>query len=396
MKRTARAFMLLACLGGLGGCMQTDKQTQPKHWPPQTKKPVPYQGPYGEPIGAGNNPAAGMSPGLTPAGFTAGNNPRAGTNLIQAGYLKQDGPGDCENCGPTGSNGGLGTATVGNGSAYGLRQASHGKPPYIPDYQKYGGTVPAPAGGPPGAVAAIGANPFQMHQRPINMRTSVNFAAPDQMRVSWYGPNGWSEQPLVTPGRYNFLQGGVYRLKLSSVPNRLEKVYYPTLEVVPAHEKTATYLAHSSVPVTFTDEDFEQVDSSNMLIKVIYLPDLHNQDLATVVGPNELVSTRLEPNVDPIVEAQRRGTILLIIRLGNIDLNTPNSPAMDAPAPHMMRGGPPMMGVPTQPMPNVMPPVKADIKIEQTPPMKTEIKIEQTPPIKSPDDKRPAELPILK
>ena len=158
----------------------------------------------------------------------------------------------------------------------------------------------------------------------------------------------------MTPARYNFLEGGVYRLRMSSVANRLEKVYYPTLEVVPAQEKTVTYLAHSSVPVTFTDEDFEQVDSGNFLVKVVYLPDPHNQDLAVAAGPNELVSTRLEPGLDPIVEAQRRGTILLIVRMGNIDLAAPNSPAMDAPNPFMMR--PPMMG-PGAPVPE-----KKDVK----------------------------------
>jgi len=47
-----------------------------------------------------------------------------------------------------------------------------------------------------------------------------------------------------------------------------------------------------------------------------------------------VVSSRLEPGVDPIVEAQRRGSILLVIRLGNIDLEAPNTPAMDAPSPY--------------------------------------------------------------
>ncbi len=35
--------------------------------------------------------------------------------------------------------------------------------------------------------------------------------------------------------------------------------------------------------------------------------------------------------MDPINEAQRRGSILLVIRMGNIDLEAPNTPAMEAP-----------------------------------------------------------------
>jgi hypothetical protein len=49
------------------------------------------------------------------------------------------------------------------------------------------------------------------------------------------------------------------------------------------------------------------------------LPDPEHQELA-LAGVETLVSTRLDPGVDPIVEADRRGSILAIIRLGNKDL----------------------------------------------------------------------------
>ncbi len=107
---------------------------------------------------------------------------------------------------------------------------------------------------------------------------------------------------------------------------------YPTLEVLPATAKTATFLAHAAVPIGFTEEDFEQVAAGNFVVKVIYLPDPAFQDLAAT-GPDEVVSSRLEPGVDPIIEAKRRGSILAIVRLGNIDLEAPNTPGMDAPAP---------------------------------------------------------------
>src|SRR5262249_31992407 len=143
---------------------------------------------------------------------------------------------------------------------------------------------------------------------------------------------------IKVPGRYNFLQAAVYRLKLTNIPNRGDKVLYPTLEVVPANAKTATFLAHSSVPVAFTDDDFAQVlDAGNYVVKVIYLPDPQYQDLAPA-GPSEVVSTRLEPGADPIAEACRRGSILLIVRLGNIDLEAQNTPGMDAPPQHFGKG----------------------------------------------------------
>jgi len=77
---------------------------------------------------------------------------------------------------------------------------------------------------------------------------------------------------------------------------------------------------------------------------VIYLPDPQFQDVA-VAGPDEVVSTRLDPGVDPVAEARRRGTVLLVIRMGNIDLEAPNTPHMEAPNPYM-----------APPMPRTVPP----------------------------------------
>jgi hypothetical protein len=76
--------------------------------------------------------------------------------------------------------------------------------------------------------------------------------------------------------------------------------------------------------VQFTPEDFDQVTSGNFVTKVIYLPDSEYQELA-LAGVETLVSTRLDPGVDPIVEADRRGAILAIVRLGNKDLQVPDS-----------------------------------------------------------------------
>ena len=97
---------------------------------------------------------------------------------------------------------------------------------------------------------------------------------------------------------------------------------YPTLEVAPTTPRTDAYLAHNAIPVQFTEDDLDQVQSGNFVTKVIYLPDAEFQELA-LAGVETLVSTRLDPGVDPIVEADRRGTILAIIRLGNKDLEIP-------------------------------------------------------------------------
>jgi hypothetical protein len=217
--------------------------------------------------------------------------------------------------------------------------------------------MPGMAGGPPagipGVVAAVGALTGPPVMPFGAQRTEIRFVDPKGMKISWFAPKpdgkaGFGANFLDVPGRYNFLQCAIYRLKLSEIPGFPGLELYPTLEVVPATAKTATFLAHSAVPISFTQEDLDQVRAGNYVVKVIYLPDPQFQDLAAT-GPDEVVSSRLEPGVDPITEAQRRGCILAVVRLGNIDLEAPNTPAMDAPPPGMLCQTPGMPGMPGMP-----------------------------------------------
>jgi hypothetical protein len=160
------------------------------------------------------------------------------------------------------------------------------------------------------------------------MTSQIAFVGPEGMTVMWdvSTPGAFDSEPLTCPARYNFPQGAIYRLKMSNIPGRPGAELYPTLEVGPVMPRTEAFLAHNAIPVQFTPEDFDQVQSGNFVTKVIYLPDPEFQELA-LAGVETLVSTRLDPGVDPIVEADRRGAILAIVRLGNKDLQVPNGPA---------------------------------------------------------------------
>lgn len=301
MKRTAGAMMLLAALGG---CVSTE------HGPSLANGNNPpgagsghmtianVQGPWGQPVPY--NPARAVAPGAAPATVP-------GDGVVTANY----------------------TAGIdnlhGTGTVNGVVKASYAPPnlPGVPGMNGMGACVANAGGG------MMPFNPGMMK------RTEVRFVGPVGMKISWYVPSAdgrgaFSPSFLTAPARYNFLQGALYRLKLSDIANRPGLELYPTLEVVPSGPRSDAFLAHSAVPITFTDEDLDQVATGNFVVKVIYLPDPQYQDIATV-GPDEVVSSRLEPGVDPIAEAHRRGNILLVVRLGNIDLEAPNTPAMDAP-----------------------------------------------------------------
>ncbi|MEN6458611.1 MAG: hypothetical protein ABFC63_06740 [Thermoguttaceae bacterium] len=156
------------------------------------------------------------------------------------------------------------------------------------------------------------------------MTSQLQFVGPDGMTVVWdiSAPGMFDSEPLVCPARYNFPQAAIYRTRLSNIPGRAGVELYPTIEVASVMPRTEAFLAHNAIPIQFTPEDFDQVQSGNFVTKVIYLPDPEFQELA-LAGVETLVSTRLDPGVDPIVEADRRGAILAIVRLGNKDLQTP-------------------------------------------------------------------------
>jgi hypothetical protein len=312
MKRTAGAMMLLAALGG---CISTE------HKPSMADSNNPASGnghltipnavgPWGQPVPYNPARAAGA--------------PAPADGVVTAGYAS-----GIDNL-------------KGTGTDNGLVKTSYN--PALP--------MPAVAGmNGMGACVANAGGGMMGPMAPINKRTEVRFVGPNGMKISWYVPSAdgkgaFSPNYLTAPARYNFLQGALYRLKLSDIANRPGLELYPTLEVVPSGPRSDAFLAHSAVPITITDEDLDQVATGNFVVKVIYLPDPQYQDLATV-GPDEVVSSRLEPGVDPLVEAHRRGNILLVVRLGNIDLEAPNTPAMDAPIPGAPKVG--MMRAPAGP-----------------------------------------------
>jgi hypothetical protein len=175
------------------------------------------------------------------------------------------------------------------------------------------------SGGPAGMLPEAG-GPMAMPGPPLSQ---IGFIGPDGMQVQWdvNTAGGFDSTPLVTPGRYDFPQGAIYRLKLTNIPGREGAELYPTLEVAPTTPRTAAFIAHNTVPVQLSDEDLDQVMTGNFVTKVVYLPDPDYQELA-VAGVETLVSTRLDPGIDPVVEADRRGSILAIIRIGNKDLES--------------------------------------------------------------------------
>ncbi len=362
MKRTAAIGVLLA---GLSGCMSSgsDSARMPGHSGLAYQSSVPgVQGPMGEPMpimarahapdssGAQLAQAMMMPPGMIAPG------------MMPPGAMPPSAmpPSGMQGGSPSGVM--LASATEPHGSG---SNVIHAGGVNLDDPANKGGVTQAGCYGPPvpNVVAAVGAINGPGGPRFHTRRSEVRFVGPAGMKISWPGVFGEvRNNQIEAPGRYNFVQGSIYRLKLSDLPGRPGVDLYPTLEVVPANLRTDAYIAHSSIPLYFTEEDFEQVMGGNFLVKVIYLPNPQYADVAMTGGPEEVVSTRLEPGADPIAEACKRGSILLIVRMGNIDLEAPHTPPMNAPPPGAnpfcagpMPGLPMAPGMPMQGMPQGMP-----------------------------------------
>jgi hypothetical protein len=151
-------------------------------------------------------------------------------------------------------------------------------------------------------------------------RIQVRFTAPAGMKVSFQSATGqFEKEPRIeVPGRINLRAGCTYRIKLTDIPNRPGVHLYPTLTIGQPGPQATALLAHLAVPVEFSDEDLDRVAEGEFVTRAVFLP-------ARGAGANEgMGTTTFSGNSGAAVqEAARQGTILAIIRIGNIDLEAP-------------------------------------------------------------------------
>lgn len=257
---------------------------------------------------------------LVVMGCLSGCSTTARHNLPPAQRLLEPGPGvggpgpgvmGAEIAAMAGPGGEMGMAAMGMPQAANLAATGGPTSAVVPAaYQCGCGSSGGPAGGGMGMMMMPGAPNIQ-----------VLFSNPDGMQLHYdiVGDGSFGSEALFIPGRLEFPQGGIFRLKLTNIPGLEGVELYPTLEVAAGNIRTAAYLAHNAIPIQFTTDDFQYVIGGNFVTKVIYLPDPEFQGDA-LAGVGVMSSTRLEVGLDPIVEADRRGAILAIIRIGNKDI----------------------------------------------------------------------------
>jgi hypothetical protein len=148
---------------------------------------------------------------------------------------------------------------------------------------------------------------------PMPNHTQIHFVEPTGMRVTIENKG----VELTIPFRFNLERSKKetksYPIWLNSEGGPAKEKINGILGIFPSDARTAAFLQHRAVPLKFTDEDLDQIKAGNTLTKVLYLPMSDQQPKDSVV--ETIASTRLDPNVDPITEAARRGSILIAIQL---------------------------------------------------------------------------------
>ncbi|MDO5580996.1 MAG: hypothetical protein Q4G69_07655 [Planctomycetia bacterium] len=175
----------------------------------------------------------------------------------------------------------------------------------------------------------------------IQPDAQIYFQGSSGMNICWdvSAVGQFDSVPLICPGIQNFEMGKAYRLKISNITNRPDMVLYPTLEINSMTPRTRSYLEHNSIPVSFSENDFDQVKQGHFVTKVIFLPAPEFQNLAVSGGVDTIVNTQLPSGADPVIEAQNRGAVLAVLRMGNKDLGLQSgNPANFGGTPAMGQG----------------------------------------------------------
>jgi hypothetical protein len=163
----------------------------------------------------------------------------------------------------------------------------------------------------------------------------ILFTNPAGAKVYWdiSKPGAYDSPGLSLPGRQNFLPNGLYRLRLTDLPGQKGVEFYPTIEIAPIGRLNKKFFSANAVPVQFTADDLDRARRGIVVTKVVYVPDEEFAELA-IDGADTLVSFLLDPGVDPITEADRRGAILAVVRIHEFTLaKTPAEAAAENPNP---------------------------------------------------------------
>jgi serine/threonine protein kinase/WD40 repeat protein len=174
----------------------------------------------------------------------------------------------------------------------------------------------------PRAVSGIGADVAQLEGGMAVEQDHLQWrvASPQGATLRWKrdaaGAGSARSGAFVIPARFSAPAGESIVFSLTDIPGSEALELSGSLLAPQLGSRASTFAAHNAIPVEITAEDIEQAAAGNLVVKVVYLPRAEQAEVA-LAGVESLVTTRLDPGVDPVTEARRRGELLAVLRLGN-------------------------------------------------------------------------------
>jgi uncharacterized repeat protein (TIGR01451 family) len=183
------------------------------------------------------------------------------------------------------------------------------------------GVMPVPSMGPPGAVAAVGANPMAGSAPGITIPPPAplvagKFLLPQGVRVTAL-PGSELARMYDAPMVVGLRPGYVFRFELTGLPYHTRVSLYPEVELhgVLVPRPGMKYMDYP-IPLYFTQADIDQALKGVLITKVIYLED---PEKALPVGfqPDYPVETPDGSEDEAKRNANEHGRLMAIVRLGD-------------------------------------------------------------------------------
>jgi hypothetical protein len=140
-------------------------------------------------------------------------------------------------------------------------------------------------------------------------------------------PSAGRFEPPAPSVHAGLLQGQVYRLRVTNIPNHEGEELYPTIEVI---DRTwpPPHMAHRfPIPVVLSNDDLEQALIGRFVTRVIYVEDPRDAlPVAQVPGVPDGFDVR--PGDDPLRVADGLGRPVAILRIGGRTPEDASRPSM--------------------------------------------------------------------
>lgn len=150
----------------------------------------------------------------------------------------------------------------------------------------------------------------EQHQGPRTVQVLIR--KPVEARVQWdlKCDESVEAHASVVPFRRDLAVSRTHQLRLSSIPGRDGLEVSASLRILPISSHTESYVADMAIPVSFTNDDLDQVISGKDVTKVVFLDEKCLGDFSL-----QLVSTRFLAGYDPRGEVANDRSVLAIVHV---------------------------------------------------------------------------------